>query len=170
MRDNDEIEARKRWWPAARNHTFPSMHAGQLIAEVLGPTLNHELPSVLEEAQSRGVELSDELNALMQSLQQADGRELTMLPLLAGAVAICQDVYLSGAVLSERAPGYAHAALSDLTDIVKMVGDVAYVAATMYGFDEQTWSTFVGTPDDHATNDGLRRQWPPRGIDYRPHF
>lgn len=170
MEDNDDFEQQQRWWPSNRQRMRPSPWAEQLIAEILGPVLNHELPSVIEDAERMGLKISDELRQLVRSLQEADGRGLRMLPLLAGAVALSYDFCSSGAKLSEGAPGYTRHAYSQWADIYKLLGDVAYVAAQMYGFNDLTWSIYVGADDSEGGGHYSGYRWPPQGIEYRTYF
>lgn len=145
------------WWP---NESEPNLSGWTmyLIADILGPVLNHELSNLLSDAERRGLGLSDEMETLRSFLSVADGRAPKMLAKLASAVIMAYEFERRGIELDDDAPPHVRSAFGRQWDVFKRLGDVVWSTCGKYGFTDATWEEFVRSPT-----------WPPRGIGYRPY-
>ena len=145
------------WWPN-ESEAHLSVWTMHLIANILGPVLNHELANLLSDAERRGLELSPEMQSLQSSLSMADGRAPEMLVNLTNAVVMAYEFERQGIELDRDAPAHVRYAFQRRWEVFKLLGDVVWSTCSKYGFTDATWEEFLRSPT-----------WPPRGIGYRPY-
>lgn len=154
----------ERWWPE-ENHPVRSEWLLHLIANLLGPHLNHDLANLLSDAERMGLELSPDIERLRYVMLDSDGQSPKMLALFVSAAVLANEVFKREIEpLIDEGQDEVRCAYEMKIDVAKLIGDVAADAVRLFGFTSDTWQTFA-----RSARPGSEPQWPPRGVAYRRH-